>query len=156
MLKLLTMEQKQLHLEVAQDMLDSANSDPEFLNIVTTGDESWVYGYDPETKVHSSQWKHATSPRPKKARHARSNVKAMLTVLFYSRGVVHHKYAPQGQNINKEYYLEVLCHLCGAVQCRRPDLWAAGMWQLHHDNVPGHSLQLIQTFLAKHNIPVVR
>jgi histone-lysine N-methyltransferase SETMAR len=51
--KLLTMEQKQLRLEVAQDMLDSANSDPEFLNIVTTCDESWVYGYDPETKSQS-------------------------------------------------------------------------------------------------------
>jgi hypothetical protein len=48
------MEQKQLLLEVAQDMLDSANSNSEFLNIVTTGDESWVYGYDPETKAQSS------------------------------------------------------------------------------------------------------
>ena len=38
--KLLTMEQKQLRLEVSQDMLDYANSDPEFLNIVITGDES--------------------------------------------------------------------------------------------------------------------
>ena len=56
--KLLTMEQKQLRLEVAQDMLDSANSDPEFLNIVMTGDESWVYRYDQETKAQSSQWKH--------------------------------------------------------------------------------------------------
>jgi hypothetical protein len=38
--KLLTMEQKQLRLEVSQDMLDYANSDPTFLNIVITGDES--------------------------------------------------------------------------------------------------------------------
>jgi len=37
--KLLMMEQKQLHLEVVKGMLVSANSDPEFLNIVTTGDE---------------------------------------------------------------------------------------------------------------------
>ena len=64
--KLLTMEQKQLRLEVSQDMLDYANTDPEFLNIVITGDESWVYGYDPETKVQSSQWQLSTSPRPKK------------------------------------------------------------------------------------------
>ena len=42
--KLLTMEQKQLRVEVPQDMLDYANSDPKFLNIVITGDESWVYG----------------------------------------------------------------------------------------------------------------
>ena len=37
--KLLTMDQKQLRLEVSQDMLDYANSDPKFLNIVITGDE---------------------------------------------------------------------------------------------------------------------
>jgi hypothetical protein len=60
------MEQKQLRLEVSQDMLDYANSDPELLNIVTTGDESWVYGDDPETKAQLSQWKHSTAPRPKK------------------------------------------------------------------------------------------
>jgi histone-lysine N-methyltransferase SETMAR len=146
-------EQKQLCLEVAQDMLDC---DPEFLNIVTTGDELWVYGYDPETKVQSSQWKHSTSPRPKKARQVRSNVKVMLTIFFDSRGVVHHKYAPQGQNINKKYYLEGLHCLRDAVRCKRPDLWAAGTWQLHHDDTPAHSSQLIQTFLAKHNIPMVR
>jgi len=154
--RLLTMEQKHLRLEVSQDMLDYANSDPEFLNIVITGDESWVYGYDTETKAQPSQWKHSTSPRPKKARQVRSNVKAMLTVFFGSRVVVHHAYAPQGQNINKEYYLEVLRRLRNAVRCKRPDLWAAGTWQLHHDNAPAHSSQLIQTFLAKHNIHVVR
>jgi hypothetical protein len=41
-LKLLTMEQKQRRVEASQEMLDYANSDPEFLNTVTTGDESWV------------------------------------------------------------------------------------------------------------------
>ena len=29
-------------------MLDSTNSDPEFMNTIITGDESWVWGYDPE------------------------------------------------------------------------------------------------------------
>jgi hypothetical protein len=102
--KLLTTEQKQLRLEVAQDMLDSANSDPEFLNIVTTVDESRAYGYDPETNAQLSQWKHSTSPRAKRARQVRSTVKVMLTVFFDTRGVVHHVYAPQGQNTNKVYY----------------------------------------------------
>jgi len=82
----------------------------------------------------------------------RSNVKVILTVFFDS----HLVYTPQGQNINKEYYLEVLRRLRDAVRLKRPYLWAAGTWQLHHDNAPAHSSQLIQTFLAKHNIPVVR
>jgi len=80
----------------------------------------------------------------------------MLTIFFDSRGVVHHEYTPQGQSINKEYYLEVLRRLRDAVRRKRPDLWATGTWQLHHDNAPAHSLQLIQIFLAKHNIPVVQ
>jgi len=63
--KLLKIEQKQLSLEVSMDMLDYANSDPEFLNIVTTCNESWVYGYDPETKAQSTQWKHSLSSRSK-------------------------------------------------------------------------------------------
>ncbi|XP_076066074.1 protein GVQW3-like [Oratosquilla oratoria] len=54
---LLTAEQKQLRVEVSQGMLDSTNSDPDFMNTIITGDESWVYGYDPETKSQSSQWK---------------------------------------------------------------------------------------------------
>jgi hypothetical protein len=64
--KLLSQEQQQLCLEVARDMLECANGDPEFLKTVITGDETWVYGYDPEMKVQSLQWKHSSSPRPKK------------------------------------------------------------------------------------------
>jgi hypothetical protein len=33
--------------------------------------------------------------------------------------------------------------------------WASRNWQLHHNNAPVHSSHLIQSFLAKHSIPVV-
>ncbi|XP_068229679.1 protein GVQW3-like [Palaemon carinicauda] len=66
--RLLSPEQKDLRCQVVKDLLNTANTDPQFLNTVITGDESWVYGYDPETKRQSSQWKHPESPRPKKAR----------------------------------------------------------------------------------------
>ena len=35
---------------------------------------------------------------------------------------------------------------------RRPQLWATGDWQLHHDNVPTHASCLTQSLLAKHQI----
>jgi hypothetical protein len=79
----------------------------------------------------------------------------LLTVFFDYCGIVHHSYAPEGQTINKKYYLEVICHLCDAVRCKRLDLWASRKWQLHHDNAPAHSSHLIDSFLAKHSIPVV-
>ncbi|XP_011867391.1 PREDICTED: putative uncharacterized protein FLJ37770, partial [Vollenhovia emeryi] len=96
----LSPEQKDLRFDVAQDLLDTANTDG-FLNTVITGDESWVYGYDPETKRQSSQWKHPDFPRPKKARQVRSKIKVMLTVFFDVRGIVHHEYAPEGQTVTK-------------------------------------------------------
>jgi hypothetical protein len=80
--KLLSCEQKELHLDVAQDMLECANGDLDFLKTVITGDESWVYGYDPESKAQSLQWKSPSSPRPKKAIQVRSKVKVMLTFFF--------------------------------------------------------------------------
>jgi len=94
-------------------------------------------------------------PEAKKGQASAEQLQSDLDRFLDPRGVVHHNYAPQGQNINKEYYLEVLRCLRDVVRRKRPDQWAAGMWQLHHDNTPAHSSQLIQTFLAKHNIPVV-
>jgi hypothetical protein len=85
---------------------------------VITGDETGVYGYDPETKVRSLQWKHSSSPRPKKAQRVWNKVKMLLTVFFDYRG----------QTINKEYYLEVIRHLRDAVQLKRPNLWASRNW----------------------------
>jgi hypothetical protein len=32
-------------------MLDSTNSDPDFMNTIITGDKFWVYGYDQEPVI---------------------------------------------------------------------------------------------------------
>ena len=56
--RLLSEEQKQVRLDIAQDLLQTTDDNPDYLNTVITGDESWVYGYDPKTKAKSSQWKH--------------------------------------------------------------------------------------------------
>jgi hypothetical protein len=50
--------------------------------MVVTGDESWIYVYDPETKQQSSQLKIPNSPRPKRSRQVKSKVKSMLIVFF--------------------------------------------------------------------------
>ena len=55
----------------------------------------------------------------KKARQERSNVKVMLTVFFDSEGVVHYEFLPQGQTVNKEYYLEVMQRLREAVRKKK-------------------------------------
>jgi [histone H3]-lysine36 N-dimethyltransferase SETMAR len=64
--RLLTEDQRKSRLTVCQDLKRELENDPNFLSRVITGDESWCYGYDPESKQASSQWKTPRSPRPKK------------------------------------------------------------------------------------------
>jgi len=80
--RLLTEEQKQNRVTVSQEQLGRSNTDENFLKNVVTGDETWVYGYDVETKVQSSQWVGKSSSRPKEACQCRSNMKVMLIVFF--------------------------------------------------------------------------
>ena len=47
-----------------------------------TGDESWCYSYEPESKQRPNQWKSPNSPRPKTAWQVHSSVKKML-ISFY-------------------------------------------------------------------------
>ena len=65
-LRLLSVDQKQQRLDFCLDLKENAANDPSFLSNVNTGDETWVYAYDPETKTQSSQWKSPGSPRPKR------------------------------------------------------------------------------------------
>jgi len=60
-----TEEQKQRRVTICQDLLERQD---DILGRVITGDEIWVYQYDPETKRQIAQWKTANSPRPKKFR----------------------------------------------------------------------------------------
>lgn len=149
--KLLNFQQKQYRKEVAQQMLNDVENDPELLKRVITGDESWVYGYDVETKTQSSQWKTKSEPRPKKARQVRSNVKVLITVFFDWKGVVHYEFLPRGRTVNKEYYVEVLRHLREAIRKKRPELWANKTFILHHDNAPAHASRLVSQFLTNTN-----
>ena len=49
-----------------------------FFNKLITGDETWCFACDPETKRESSEWVGETSPRPKKLKFQRSCIKTML------------------------------------------------------------------------------
>jgi len=52
--RLLSIDQKQQRLDFCLDLKENASSDHSFLSNVITGDETWVYAYDPETKTESS------------------------------------------------------------------------------------------------------
>ena len=106
--KVLSDVQKTNRVLACQEILKRVCGDPGFLDKVITGDETWMFEYDPETKRQSSEWHTSASPRPKKARTSKSKAKAMLIVFFDAKGVVHHEFVPERHTVNGAFYLEVL------------------------------------------------
>jgi len=78
------------------------------LGRVTTGDETWVYQYDPETKRQKCTMEDCQFPTTKKFRQSKSRVKTMLLTFLDIRGIVRYEFVPTGQTVNQVYHLEIL------------------------------------------------
>ncbi|XP_035226671.1 protein GVQW3-like [Stegodyphus dumicola] len=97
-------EQKQLRPDACGELIDNADADPAFLDRIVTGDESWCYQYDPETKRQSSEWQSPSSPRQKKFRFEKSKIKVMLIAFFDCDGLIHDEFLPPNMTINGQFY----------------------------------------------------
>jgi len=78
-----------------------------------------------------------------------------LTVFINYQGLVHHKFLPSGQRVNKEYYLTVINPLSEYICRKRPVLWKNNSWFLHHDKTPSHTAMVVREFLAKHSTDII-
>jgi len=78
----LTTDQMECRMMVAGDLFEKSTQDPTFLTKSVTGHESWVFAYDPDTKVHSAEWHTSSSPRPKNSRLVKSKEIVMLIAFF--------------------------------------------------------------------------
>jgi hypothetical protein len=150
--RLLSDDQNAHSVSVCRE-LKQATDDPNFISNFITCDETWVYGYDPETE-QQSQWKSPNSPRPKKACHVYSDVKSMLIIFLDIQGNVHKEFIPPGQTVNGKLYCEVFKRLREGIRRKCPDKWKNNNWFLYHDNTPAHT-SLVRQFLTSKNITVI-
>ena len=147
--------QKERRYHDSREMVELINSDPAVLDALVTCDESWIYYYDPETKRQSSQWKHAGSPRPKKARQSKSTPKLLMIPFFDSTGMIYMHWVLTGQTVYEEYYVKVLREFRKRFRRKRPALFKSGQWHFHHDKAPIYNTILVTDYLTKMGIKIV-
>ncbi|UYV82559.1 hypothetical protein LAZ67_21002757 [Cordylochernes scorpioides] len=150
--RFLTNEQNLCRLATCEDMFKMTRTDPEWKDKIITGDETWVYGYDPETKHQSAEWR---GQDPKKSRILKSRNKVLLVAFLDNKGIVHHEYLPAGQTVIKEMYLSILRRLREAIRKKGQKKWTNGDWILHHDNARPHTAHLVTSFLAKNGTEIL-
>ncbi len=114
--KILSDEMKESWKIAAQEMLDEGENDTNFLLNLMTGDESWIYSYDPQTKMEPLQWKtRHVSSHPKNGHMERSHVKPMLIFFMISKGLFgrnfYQKVRLGSQNITKVCWQDCESHL---------------------------------------------
>lgn len=137
--RLLTPDQKQTRLVMSLANLALFEADPiTFLERFVTQDECWVHHFEPEIKRQSMQWKHPSSPAPKKAEVVSSAGKVMASVFWDAKGIVFIDYLQKGQTINEEYYTNLLRQLRKTIKSKRPGKLTKGIL-FHQDNAPSCS-----------------
>jgi len=103
-----------------------------FLARIVTGDETWVHFHQPETKRASKEWRHSSSPKPKKFRTEPSAGKVILTLFWDEKCVILERYTPRGTIVTSASYSDLLkksSSACNQIKAT----WASGV-PLQHDN----------------------
>ncbi|UYV84856.1 hypothetical protein LAZ67_X003723 [Cordylochernes scorpioides] len=150
-LEFLTNEQKLCRLATCEDMLEMTRTDPEWIDKIITGYETWVYGYDPETKHQSAEWRCQGELRPKKSRLLKSRNKVLLVAFLDKKGIFHHE-----PNSYQGYVFGHSSPSKGSESKKiRPEKWTNGGWILHHDNARPHTAHLMTSFLAKNGTQIL-
>ncbi|GFW79767.1 hypothetical protein TNCV_2589871 [Trichonephila clavipes] len=95
--------------------------DPAFMKRIVTGDETWCHHYESEIKRDSIQWKHASSPPPKKFR----AVKSAGKVAFFDVHCLFRRSRSTTCGIlraQKKHYLRCVLHINGTGQVQMGDV----------------------------------
>ena len=121
-----------------------------FFDRIITGDETWVYQYDAETKQQSKQW--LPPPRgssgPIKFKSKRSVKKVMATVFWDFEGVVLVDFLEGKKTVTGAYFVEVLRKLRAKLAEKRPEKLHRGIL-FHHDNATPHSSRIVRDVLRE-------
>jgi hypothetical protein len=64
--KLLGNNQKELYVAICNELKEQNDMNPHFISTIITGIESWIYGYDLETKQHHLSGRPQIHGDPKK------------------------------------------------------------------------------------------
>jgi len=110
--KCLNADQKPQRCQSSEQLLEFFRRDPnDFLSQLMTMDETWLYHYDPETKQQSMEWRHSSSPCPRKFRVQEFAGKFLGSIFWDQGGILLIDYLQKGQTINAEYYSSLLVQL---------------------------------------------
>ena len=125
------------------------------INNIVTGDETYVYQYDHETKQQSSVWLFPGETPPVKFKRSRTASKQMIAVFFAKSGHVATVPLLERKNVNAEWSIKTsLPKVFEAWSARRPKTGTRHLL-LHHDNASAYTAAATLDFLQENQVQLV-
>lgn len=150
-------DQKKARVKFCQDMIaqfDGGESADLFR--IVTGDETWVYCYEPLRKQQDMQWVVKGDPRPVKIQKQRSVGKVMVAAFFSLGGLVHIVRLEKGSTVNAHWYSNVcLKEVFQKITDNHHSRLRVSNLFLHHDNASAHTAALTKEYLGKKKVTVL-
>ena len=122
---------------------------------IVTGDQTWIYEYDPETKQQSSVWLSPGETPPQKCKPAKSASKQMIVFFFCKSGHVASIPLLERKTVNAEWYINTcLPEVIEAWSSCGPNMGARGL-MLHHDNATTHTVAVTVDYVQENHVQLV-
>ena len=94
-------------------------------------------------------------PDPRRPDRANPPTNFWWSLFFDRAGMIYMHWAPTGQTVNKEYYVEVLREFRKRFRRKKTALFKSAQWHFHQDNAPVHNSILVTDYLTKMGIKTV-
>ncbi|KAI6661153.1 hypothetical protein LOD99_10175 [Oopsacas minuta] len=117
---------------------------------ILTGDETWKYHYDPETKRRSKEWVEEGGLPPTKVQRIRSAGKQMWAIFFKRSGFIEGIALEDRNIVTADWYTTVsLPKVFSAIEKQREKSSVRGIL-LHHDNASSYTALRTREFLENY------
>lgn len=152
----LTEDQKRVRVEWCMEMMFRfQHGHSKNIWEILTGDETWIYQFDPLTKQQSSVWLFPDESTPVKFRRSRSTGKKMVAAFFSKSGHIATVPLEGQRTVTSQWYVEQCLPLVfTAWRQRRPNTGTRGLL-LHHDNASAHTAVRTTEFIASEGVQLL-
>ena len=122
---------------------------------IVTGDEIWIYHFQPDFEAKNKVWVSSEGDRPVIAGRCKTSNRMLYAIFFDSKGPVLHIRVPKGSSVTGKFYREsVLTQLVDFYQKRRPRNGVRGI-KLLHDNAPAHKSATVREYQKESGLDVL-
>ena len=122
---------------------------------IVTGDETWIYHFQPNSKAKNKVWVSSEGDRPVIARCCKTSNRMLYVIFFDLKGPVLQIPVPNGSSVTGKFYREsFLTQLVDFCQKRRPRTGVRGI-KLLHDNTLAHKSSTVQEYLKESGLDVL-